>query len=262
MPGIDPKFLFVCLKRGDKKMNTNRKATIQASKPKVTTSALMSLSGVSAILAGVCFLVMGMFHPENIPATVTTATWVNVHIFATFLGFFGIFGMTGLYVRQVEKAGWLGLAGFLLFVIWFGLIMPFCFIEAFILPRLVTSNPAFIAGWMGMFTGVPGQFDLGILPTLWNISGPMYILGPLLFGIATFRAGVLPRWAGGLLALGGLLIPVGAMVPPEYQPKVALIPVGLAFLWLGYALFAERREKAPEAVPGKVSPQLSQTEAK
>jgi hypothetical protein len=35
---------------------------------------------------------------------------------------------------------------------------------------------------------------------LWNISGPMYILGPLLFGIATFRARVLPRWAGGLLA--------------------------------------------------------------
>ena len=47
----------------------------------------------------------------------------------------------------------------------------------------------------------------------------MYILGPLLFGIATFRASVLPRWAGALLVLGAVLVPVGALVPPEYQPE-------------------------------------------
>jgi hypothetical protein len=174
---------------------------------------------------------------------------VNVHIFATFLGFFGLFGMAGLYARQAEKSGWLGLAGFLLLSIWFGLIMPFCFVEAFILPRLTTESPAFVAGFLGMFTGIPSEVDLGVLPTLWNISGPLYIFGPLLFGIATFRARVLPRWAGGLLALGALLIPVSGLVPPEYQPEIALIPIGLAFSWLGYALFSERRETASEFVP-------------
>jgi cellulose synthase/poly-beta-1,6-N-acetylglucosamine synthase-like glycosyltransferase len=227
-------------------MNTNRKTTAQASKPKMTTATLMRLAGLSAMLAGLCFIVMGLFHPVNVPSSVTTPTWVNVHIFATFLGFFGIFGLTGLYARQVEESGWLGLAGFILFSIWFGLIMPFCFVEAFILPRLVTESPAFVAGLLGMFTGVPSAVDLGILPTLWNISGPLYIFGPLLFGIATFRAGVLPRWAGALLVLGAVLVPVGAVVPPEYQPKI-MIPAGLAFAWLGYALFVERREKSPEA---------------
>jgi hypothetical protein len=110
-----------------------------------------------------------------------------------------------------------------------------------------------------MFTGVPGTIDLGILPTLWNISGPMYILGSLLFGIATFRARVLSRWAGGLLALGALLIPVGALVPAEYQPEVALIPIGLAFSWLGYALFSDRREKSSESLldRGIASPEPS-----
>ena len=89
----------------------------------------------------------------------------------------------------------------------------------------------------------------------------MFILGPLLFGIATFRAGVLPRWAGGLLAFGALLIPVGAMVPAEYQPEVALLTIALALTWLGYALVFERHEKASEAVPGKANAQLRQTEA-
>jgi hypothetical protein len=227
---------------------------------KITTSTLMRWSGISAMLAGLCLIVMGMFHPANVPESVTTAAWVNVHIFATAMGFFGLFGIAGLYVRQAEKAGWLGLAGFLLISLWFGLVMPYCFIEAFILPRLAVSSPAFIAGWMGMFSGAPSEIDLGILPTLWNISNPMYILGPLLFGIATFRAGVLPRWAGALFILGAVVVPVGAMVPPEVQMKI-LLPNGLAFVWLGYALVFERRKKASEAVPGKASAQLNQTEA-
>jgi hypothetical protein len=228
-------------------MNTKGKISIKESKTKMTASALMQLAGVSAMIAGLCFIVIGMFHPVNVLASVTTATWVNVHIFATALGFFGLFGVAGLYARQAEKSGWLGLIGFLLFSGWMTLVCGFSFVEAFILPRLATESPAFVEGLLGMFSSIPSKVDLGILPTLWNISGPMYILGPLLFGIATFRAGVLPRWAGALLVLGAVLVPVGALVPPEYQPKI-MIPVGLAVAWLGYALFSERQEKASEVL--------------
>jgi len=229
-------------------MNVKKNTSIKKSKTKMTGYALMRLAGVSAMLTGLCIIVMGMFHPLNVPEAVTTTTWVNVHIFATALGFFGLFGMAGLYARQAEKTGWLGLTGFILFSIWLTIVMGFSFVEAFILPRLATEAPKFVEGVLGMFSGIPSEVDLGILPTLWNISGPMYILGPLLFGIATFRAGVLPRWAGGLLIVGALLIPVGGMVPPEYQPEVALIPVGLAITWLGYALFSERQEQVSESL--------------
>ncbi len=230
-------------------MNAKGKTSLKESKATITASTLMRLAGGSAMLAGLCLIVMGMFHPLNVPEAVATAAWVNVHIFATALGFFGMFGMAGLYARQVEKSGWMGLAGFLLFTIWMALVSGFSFVEAFILPRLVVESPKFVEGILGMFSSIPSEIDLGILPTLWNISGPMYILGPLLFGIATFRAGVLPRWAGGLLAIGALLIPVGAMVPPEYQSEVALIPVGLALAWLGYALFSEQQERNSESLP-------------
>ena len=233
-------------------MNAKGKISIKENKTKVTASAstLMRLAGLSAMVAGLCFLVIGMFHPVNVPASVTTATWVNVHIFATALGFFGLFGMAGLYARQAEESGWLGLVGFLLFSAWMTLVSGFSFVEAFILPRLATESPAFVAAILGMFSSVPSQVDLGILPTLWNISGPLYILGPLLFGIATFRARVLPRWAAALLVLGAVLVPVGALVPPEFQPKI-MVPVGLALAWLGYALVTERREKVSELAPAR-----------
>jgi hypothetical protein len=99
-----------------------------------------------------------------------------------------------------------------------------------------------------MLTGAPNEIDLGILPTIWNISGPMYILGPTLFGIATFRAGILPRWAGALLALNILFVPLGAVVPAAYQPMI-MIPIGIAMAWLGYTLFSERRENVSELAP-------------
>jgi len=242
-------------------MNAKGKTSNKESKTKVTASVLMRLAGASAMLAGLCMVVMGLFHPVNVPEAVTSVTWVNVHIAATAMSFFGLFGMAGLYARQAERSGWLGLTGFVLMSLWFGIVMPFSFMEAFILPRLTTVLPEFVAGFLGMFTGIPSEIDLGILPTLWNISGPMFILGPLLFGIATFRARVLPRWAGGLLAFGTLLIPVGAMVPAEYQPEVALLTIALALTWMGYALFSERQERSSEVVPGKVGSQLSRTEA-
>ena len=239
-------------------MNTKGKTSSKGSKSKMTAGSLMRLSGLSAVVAGICFIIVGLFHPVNEPSAVN-ATWVNVHIFASALGFFGLFGMAGLYVRQVEETGWLGLAGFLLFTVWMTLVCGFSFVEAFILPTLASASPVFVESFLGMLGGAPGEIDLGILPAIWNISGPMFILGPLLFGIATFRANVLPRWAGALLALNAVLVPLGALVPPEHQAKIIMVPVGLAVAWLGYALFAERREKASEPVPARsAKPEPSQ----
>jgi hypothetical protein len=234
-------------------MNAKGNTSSKESKPKITASTLMRLAGLSAMVAGLCYLIIGIFHPVNEPSAVNT-TWVNVHIAATALGFFGLFGMAGLYARQVEETGWLGLAGFLLFTVWMTLVCGFSFVESFILPKLTSVYPAFVTGWMGMFSGVSNEVDLGDLSAIWNLSGPMFLLGPALFGIATFRAGVLPRWAGALLALNLVLAPLGGQVSPELQPKIIMIPIGLALAWLGYALFAERRQTAAQPVPSAVQP--------
>lgn len=229
-------------------MNVKGKTSSKESKMKMSASTLTRLAGVSAMLAGFCFVIIGLFHQENVPASVTTATWVNVHIAATALGFFGLFGMAGLYARQVEESGWLGLVGFLLFSLWMTIICGFSFVEAFILPQLAAVSPAYVESVLGMFTSAPSTVDLGVLPMVWNTTGLLIILGPLLFGIATFRARVLPRWAGGLLAFVAVLVPVGGMVPAEYQPEFVMILPGLAIAWMGFALVSERRVKTSAAL--------------
>jgi hypothetical protein len=201
---------------------------------KITHENLLRLAGLCAVVAGVCYVLVGIFHPANVPASVTTTRWEVVHVLACAMSFFGLLGMAGLYARQAVATGWLGLAGYLLLSLWLVVVMGFSFVEAFVLPHVATALPGLVTAWMGMFNGPSGAFDLGFLPTLWTLSGPVYILGGLLFGIATFRAGILPRWAGALLAVSTTLLPNAS------QPKIA-VPMGLALAWLGWALWSEHR---------------------
>ena len=226
---------------------------------KITGSDLIRWAGLSAMVAGIFYVIVGLFHLPNVLSSVTTTSWAIVHVLATAMGFLGILGMAGLYARQAEKSGWLGLAGFVLLSLWFAFILGFSFVEAFILP---TAAPTFVEGFLGMLNSTPSEINLGVLPIVWLLTAPLYILGGLLFGIATFRAGILPRWAGALLAIGTVVGPLlAALLSLEHQPKVA-IPVGIALAWLGYALWSARREQASESVPGTAKPQVIPTAVK
>jgi hypothetical protein len=208
-------------------------------------------------VAGICFVVLGLLHPPNVLSSVTTTRWEIVHSLALAMALFGLLGMMGLYARQGKEAGWLGLAGFLLLSLWLMLILPFTFFEVFFLPLLATEAPTFAEGFLGIFTGAASEINFGVLAALWKLSGVLLLLGGLVFGIATLRAGILSSWAAGVLAVGCVLTPAAALLPHEIQPLVA-VPIGVGLAWLGYALFSERqREHASEPVPpGRVSPQL------
>jgi hypothetical protein len=103
--------------------------------------------------------------------------------------------------------------------------------------------------------------DLGVLPTLYAVMGITYMLGGLVFGIATFRAGILPRWAAGLLAVTATVTPLAALLP-HAQQRYAAVPMGVALACLGYTLFTERREPAMHSVADTASPQLHPAEVR
>lgn len=205
----------------------------------MTHARLIRLAGLSALIAGLCYMVVGVAHPANLPASVTTTRWEVVHVFACAMSLFGVLGLTGLYVRQAAKTGWLGVVGFGLLSMWMVIILGFSFVEAFVLPRLAHGAPAFIVGWMDMFNGGHSPVSMGALPALWTLTAPLYIAGGLLFGVATFRAGILPRAAAVLLAVGTLAAPLASQLSLTWQPKIA-IPAGLALAWMGFALMTER----------------------
>jgi hypothetical protein len=227
---------------------------------KITASNLIRWAGASAMLAGILFVVVGLLHPPETLSSVTTGTWALVHGLAIAMACFGLLGITGLYARQAEAAGWLGLAGYLLLSLWYVLVTGYTFAEVFLVPRLATEAPAFAEGFLGIFTGAAGVPSFGALATLWTVVGVLYLLGGLLFGVATLRAGILSRWPAGLLAVGTVSTLVFGRLPHEFA-RFAAVPMGLGLAWLGYALWSERRGRASEPVPARGRPRLRPTGA-
>ena len=244
--------------KGDTHMNTNRETSVmKESKMKITASNLIRWTGLSAIVAGLIFAGIQPIHPPDVVASVTTGAWAIITPLKTVMCLLFLLGITGLYARQVKESGWLGLAGFLLLSLCWALLTAFVFAEAFIMPLLATTVPKFVDGYLGIAAGRASEVNLGVLPVLYMLVGILYMLGGLLFGIATLRASILPRWAAGLLAVASALTPAAALFPHNIQ-RFAAVPVALALVWLGYALWSERREQASEPLSGRVSAQLSQ----
>ncbi|WP_040383597.1 hypothetical protein [Deinococcus apachensis] len=224
----------------------------------LTAPTLIRWSGLAALVAGLYFAAIQPIHPPDVLASVTTTAWAVITPLKTVMCLLFLLGLVGLYTRQLHKVGWLGLAGYLLLSLFWALQTALIFTEAFILPPLATVAPKFVDGVLGVVSGHPTGMNLGALPLLFVLAAIPYVFGGLLFGIATFRAGILPRGAAGLLAVAAALTPLAALLPHSIQ-RLAGMPVGLALAWLGYALWSERRESAAalQLDPGK--PQLQRT---
>lgn len=229
---------------------------------KPTASNLIRWAGLSAVASGVLFVVIQIIHPIDVLASVTTLRWAVVHYLGVAMGFFGLLGLTGIYARQAEKAGWLGLAGYLLFSLFYVLAAAFQFIEALVSPVLATEAPRYVEGFLGIVTGHPSDISMGALPSVNGVNGMFYMAGSLALGIATFRARVLPRWAAILLAISGPLAAVITTLFGHPIDRLAAVPMGLALAGLGLAVWANGREPAAQPAPGSATTQLRQVGAK
>ncbi len=209
-------------------------------------ASLVRWTGLAAVAAGLIFAGIQPIHPPDFLPSVTTGTWATFMYAKLAMCLFFLVGITGLYARQADRAGWTGLAGFaLLFVTWF-LQAAFIFTEGFVLPTVAAAAPQFVESFLTLANGSKPTMDIGPAVVLYGVAGIFYMLGGLLFGIATARAGILPKWPAILLAVAATLTPLAALLPHEMQ-RLAGIPVGLAIAWLGYALWSARQPKVVAA---------------
>jgi len=225
---------------------------------KTTSSNLIRWAGLSAILGGLIFA--ARIHPPDTLAAVSTSEWLIVHAVGFGMCLLVMIGIAGIYARQAEHVGWIGLTGFLALEVMWALTAAFQFAEAFVLPLLATEAPRFVEGFVGITSGASSEVNLGALPTIFSVASVLYLLGGVLLGVATFRARVLPRWAGAALAVGTVFPLVFALLPHELL-RLAAVPFGLALVWLGYAVWSERAAPASQTAPSVGRAQLRQATA-
>lgn len=201
----------------------------------MSSSSLIRLAGLAALSSGVLSAIgdlLGLLvvDLEN-PISATTAAYTIVFLLYLLSTALLLLGLVGLYASQSQAAGILGLVGFLVAFLGTVLLAGALWFELFITPSLAEQAP------------VVAELELGL---------PGFILmlffgavGWVLFGVATLRAGVYPRWAAVLLIVGGVL----AFFP---LPLAGII-FSIAVAWLGFILFTRRGEVTSEQSTPRVT---------
>jgi hypothetical protein len=212
----------------------------------LTTTTLTRAAGIAAALAGMLFILIQLIHPHEDVATVTTAAWTDTALLTMAMSVMLLIGLGGMYLRQVTETGVLGLVGFVLFGSSFVLTIAVTFVEVFVLPTLADQAPRYVDDFLMTFTGGAVSGDVGPLPVAGVVAAVGYLLGGLLFGVALFRARILARWAGLLLALGAVATVLVPLLPHSLDRLLAF-PVGVALVGLGHSLWRDHRSTSEPA---------------
>jgi hypothetical protein len=214
----------------------------------ITPSTLTRAGAVALALAGALFILIQPLHPHEDIAGITSSVWVTVHLLSWTMAALGLVGVTAIYLTQVKKFGVLGLLATLVFSLFFLTQACVNFAEAFILPLSAAGSPKLTEDVASLFvTGYVLQTDVGPLAIVGSIGAVLYLGGGVLFGIAVLRANVLPRWTGILLIVAALASLSAAILPHELA-RYAAVPMGIALIALGLALFAQQRKVASTAI--------------
>ena len=210
----------------------------------ITSSTLTRAAAIAAALAGLAYVVIQFIHPADVVASLSTQTWVNVHILSFAEAVLAVVGVTGIYLRQARRFGVLGLIGYLMFGFFFILQSSFNFAEALIAPLIAVNAPQLAMDFVGLFGRYAAVTDLGPIASLPLVGSVLYVGGAMLFGIAIIRARILSRGAGILLIIAAAITPVAGALLPHTLERMAAIPMGLALVWLGFSLLSDQRKNA------------------
>jgi hypothetical protein len=182
-------------------------------------SPLVRLAGPAAVVAGalltVSQLVMWTLNRADLVATVNSITY-KITMTSYVIGFFALMvALVALYERQALRAGTFGVVALCAAIAGTMDMAANMWFDGFVVPWLADVMPQTLAA--------PKRGTLVIAALSSYLLLP---LGWLLFGIASFRAGVYPRILCVAIMIGGL-IGFGAGLPPYG------IPLGLAVAALG-----------------------------
>jgi hypothetical protein len=202
----------------------------------LTSRHLTKTSALAAVGAGALFIAVQIGHPAGDAFTVETDQWVVRSAVKAGMAALALAGLAGLYLRQHRQAGVLGLAGYVVFSIGYLAMFSVEVIAFTVLPQLVDTHPGFVNDVVAAATGGTPDGDIGALQTLFTVAGVGYMLGGLLFGIALFRARVMPRWAAALLSVSTVATAALAVLPESFSRPMA-VPEAVALIALGVALW-------------------------
>jgi len=165
---------------------------------------------------------------------VTTDFYVLKHLFASILGtilvIFGTFAL-GAYLAT-SRAGRMGLTAMVVAVLGTALFLTVGGVSTFAVPE---QGQAHVLG-IDEYRNMPDILAEAAMMATMGVGMLLMLVGNVLLGVAIWRSGTLPKWAGALWVAGSalpllgmvyVLLPIGAdSTPPT-------VPIGAVLLVIG-----------------------------
>jgi hypothetical protein len=182
---------------------------------------------------------------------VTTNYYVLTHVLGSILGLilsiFGTFAL-GAYLTT-SRAGRMGLVAMVITVFGSTLFLPGMGVSAFATPE---EGQAYLAGIEGLTELPTSSADIAFAATS-LLMVVLLLVGNVLLGVAVWRSGTLPKWAGALWAGAPVFMyPLGlvyeATIGPASTPPTVL--VGALLVVIGGGWIAWRAMHQPSTHTG------------
>jgi len=183
-------------------------------------------------------------HLEAWSRFVTTDSYVLKHLLLSDLGIvFAIFGTFALGVHLASsRAGRMGLWAMVVTVFGSALFLTIGGVTTFAAPE---EGQAVLAG-VEEFESLPTIFANTLMMATFGVAVLLMLAGNVLLGVAVWRSGTLPKWAGALWVAGSalpllgqvyIMLPIGAdSTPPTVPMGAVLLAIGGA--WMAYSVLS------------------------
>ena len=179
---------------------------------------------------------------------VTTDSYVLEHLFAGLIGtilvIFGTFAL-GAYLAR-SRAGRMGLVGMAVTVFGTALFLTVGGLSTFAVPE---QGQAQVLG-IEEYRDMPDILADTVMTATYTVGFLLMLVGNVLLGVAVWRSGTLPRWAGALWAVGYSLPVLGmmyALLPIGADATPPTVPTGAVLLVMGGAWMAWSVLRGPSA---------------
>lgn len=201
--------------------------------------ALYRWAAAALVLSAITVTAGRILHPSSDAAGLSSPLWGPSHILWLTGLLTGMIGLTGLYLRQRREVAVLGFVGAAAAWMGMALLSGAMYFEAIIEPGLVRLSPE-LAEPMAQLSGEEiRSFLIAFFVAVGLFGG-----GFLLFGIAMYKAAVMPKWAVVLFVTGSVVGgPQGFL--PVAVATLAFLTMGVGLAGLGVALWADPEASVP-----------------
>ena len=200
----------------------------------ILISGILNLSGGLFLL--VYWYAFAIFMPygklsDTLSILVENKNWGWINTLGVTGASFGLLGQAGIFLFQIENAIWISTAGFYIAVTGTTMLIGTMLWETVLWP-IVLKHDSSMLDFRGPF------YTSKVFLPFFITAGLIYSTGYILVGIGITQAGILPRFAGYLIAIGAPTFGLGSMFGKfQVYPRslgVTLMSAGL--IWIGWVM--------------------------